>query len=81
VSAAGLANSVSLDLPSAAEDDLTGVEAAACVVCGHPPESHRLLLTSIGTYVICHEPTEDGECYRVRHSHGIRFGACRRGSS
>ncbi len=81
MSAAVLVNSMSLDLPSAAGDDLTGIETAACVVCGHPEESHRLLLTSMGTYVICHEPTEDGECYRVRHSQGIRFGACRRGSS
>jgi hypothetical protein len=81
VSAGVLVNSVSLDLPSAAGDDLTGIETAACDVCGHPQEAHRLLLTSIGTYVICHEPTEDGECYRVRHSQGIRFGACRRGSS
>jgi hypothetical protein len=66
------------DLSPGAEFDRAGIEVDSCVVCGHPEGAHQLLLTPTVTYEICHESTEDGECYRVRHSHGIPFGACRR---
>ena len=66
--------------PTAALDPVaTGV--GSCAVCGHPEEAHELLLTSTICWVICHESTEDGECFRVRHARGIAFGACRRDPS
>lgn len=78
MSVAALAESSSLVLHPVSGHDLTGIETGPCIACGHPEEAHQLLLTATVTYVICHEPTEDGECYRVRHSQGIAFGACRR---
>ncbi len=53
-------------------------EQGTCDSCGHPKSAHELLLTATHSYVICHERTGDGECFRVRHSRGIAFGACRR---
>ena len=61
--------------------DPVGIESDSCAVCGHPEESHELLLTSTICWVICHETTGDGECFRVRHARGIAFGACRRDSA
>lgn len=59
-----------------------GIRAAcnpdSCPACGHPEFLHETLLTSLASFVICHEETEYGECYRVRHSEGVPFGACRR---
>ena len=81
MSAAALAESPALGLPFPSTDEHAGIESGACPVCGHPEEVHELLLTSTGSYVICHEQTDDGECFRVRHSLGIRFGACRRVSA
>ena len=81
MSAAVLAESPRLDLPWPSTDEFAGIETAACPVCDHPEEAHQLLLSPAGSYVICHEPTDDGECFRVRHSLGIRFGACRRVSA
>ncbi len=52
--------------------------ADSCPSCGHPEFLHEPLLTSLATFLICHEETENGECYRVRHSEGVPFGACRR---
>ena len=78
MSAAAIAQSAGLDLPLPSVLDLAGSEDSSCAVCGHPEESHELLLTSTVSYVICHERTDDGECFRVRHSQGIAFGACRR---
>jgi hypothetical protein len=78
VSEAALAGSLSSDSSPTAEDDQVGIEVDSCVICGHPEGAHQLLLTPTVAYVICHESTEDGECYRVRHSRGIPFGACRR---
>lgn len=78
MSAAAIAQSAGLDLPLPSVLDLAGLEDSSCAICGHPEESHELLLTSTVSYVICHEQTDDGECFRVRHSQGIAFGACRR---
>jgi hypothetical protein len=50
----------------------------ACPACGHSEFLHETILTSSGSFVICHEETEHGECFRVRHSEGIPFGACQR---
>jgi hypothetical protein len=50
----------------------------ACPACGHSEFLHETILTSSGSFVICHEETERGECFRVRHSEGIPFGACQR---
>ena len=81
MSAAALAESPRLGLPWPPTDDSEGIEIAACPVCYHPEDAHQLLLSPSGSYVICHEQTDDGECFRVRHSLGIRFGACRRVSA
>ncbi len=78
MSAVVLAGSPALGLPFPSTDELAGIESGACPVCGHSEEVHQLLLSPAGSYVICHERTEDGECFRVRHSLGISFGACRR---
>jgi len=78
VSAVAMAAPLSSDLSPTAEYDRAGIEVDSCVACGHPEAAHQLLLTPTVTYEICHESTEDGECYRVRHSLGIPFGACRR---
>ena len=78
MSAVAIAETVRFDLPRASAQDPAGVEAETCAVCGHPEEVHELLLTSTTSWVICHESTEEGECYRVRHSQGVAFGACRR---
>lgn len=53
-------------------------EPRECPECHHAEFLHETLLTSIGTFDVCHELTDDGECFRVRHSQGIPFGACRR---
>lgn len=50
----------------------------ACPACGHSEFLHETILTFSGSFVICHEETEHGECFRVRHSEGIPFGACQR---
>ena len=50
----------------------------ACPACGHSGFLHETILTFSGSFVICHEETERGECFRVRHSEGIPFGAWRR---
>ena len=81
MSAAVLAESPRLGPPWPSTDESEGTETAACPVCDHPEEAHQLLLSPAGSYVICHEQTDDGECFRVRHSLGIRFGACRRVSA
>ena len=52
--------------------------SGACPACGHSEFLHETILTSTGSFVICHEETEHGECFRVRHSEGIPFGACQR---
>ena len=80
MSAAAMVARLSSDLSPTAEYDQAGTEVDSCVACGHPEGSHQLFLTPTVTYEICHESTEDGECYRVRHSRGIPFGACRRQS-
>jgi hypothetical protein len=77
VSAAALAQVMDLDSPTWAGEASFG-EVDSCPSCGHPESVHRLLLTPFGSFVICHEPTESGECFRVRHAGGIPFGACRR---
>lgn len=81
MSAAVLAAPTRFDPPSESTLDPAGIESGACAVCGHREEVHRLLLSPAGSYVICHERTDDGECFRVRHSLGIRFGACRTASA
>ncbi len=81
MSAAVLAESSGFCLPCPSADESEGIEIAACPVCKHPEGTHQLLLSPAGSYVICHEQTDDGECFRVRHSLGIRFGACRRVSA
>lgn len=81
MSAAVLAESPRLGSLVPSTDESEGIEAATCPVCDHPADAHQLLLSPAGSYVICHEPTDDGECFRVRHSLGIRFGACRRVSA
>ena len=78
MSAASLAELPKFDEPSASALDPVRIEADSCAVCGHPQEVHELLLTSSLSWVICHERTVEGECFRVRHSKGIAFGACRR---
>jgi hypothetical protein len=78
VSAAVLAESPSASVSRTAPLVPVGIESGSCAVCGHTEGSHELLLTSTICWVICHEPTEDGECFRVRHARGIAFGACRR---
>ena len=78
MSAMALAESPSSGLSLTVDHDRVGIEVDSCGVCGHPEGVHQLLLTSAVSYVVCHEPTDDGECYRVRHSLGIAFGACRR---
>ena len=78
MSAVAIAELSKFDEPSASAFDPVRVEAGSCVVCGHPEEVHELLLTSSLSWVICHERTVEGECFRVRHSKGIAFGACRR---
>lgn len=50
----------------------------ACPACGHSEFLHQTVLTSFGSFVICHEETGDGECFRVRRAEGIPLGACRR---
>ena len=80
MSAAVLAAPARFDLPSETTPDPAGTESGACAACGHPEEVHQLLLSPVGSFVICHEQTDDGECFRVRHSLGIRFGACRTAS-
>ena len=78
MSAVSMAAPLSSGFSPAAEFGQAAIEVDSCVVCGHPEGAHQLLLTPTVTYEICHESTEDGECYRVRHSLGIPFGACRR---
>jgi len=78
VSAVAIARPLSSHLSPMSDHDQVSSEVGLCAVCGHSEEVHQLLLTPAVTYVICHESTEDGECYRVRHSRGIPFGACRR---
>ena len=53
-------------------------EVDSCAACGHSQDAHETVLTPETSFVICHEPTRHGECYRVRHSEGIPFGACQR---
>ena len=81
MSAAAVAQSPRFGLPWPSNEESEGIEAGVCPVCDHPEGAHQLLLSPAGSYVICHEQTDDGECFRVRHSQGIRFAACRRGSS
>jgi hypothetical protein len=78
VSATALAESLSASVSPTPSLDPVGIESDSCAVCGHHEESHELLLTSTICWVICHESTEDGECFRVRHAQGVAFGACRR---
>ena len=78
MSAAVLAESLSASVSATSSLDPVGIGSDSCAVCGHPEEVHELLLTSTICWVICHESTEDGECFRVRHARGIAFGACRR---
>jgi hypothetical protein len=78
VSAAALGESPYHSLTSTRALEPVDLEIGACIICGHPKEAHELLLTSAISWVICHESTEDGECFRVRHARGIAFGACRR---
>ena len=77
MSAAAIAELPKLDDSSVYSLDPTILGIGSCVVCGHPEDVHEVLLTSRGPYVICHERTDDGECFRVRHSLGIALGACR----
>ena len=81
MSAAAVSAPVRFDLPSESAPDPSGIESGACAACGHREEVHQLLLSPAGSFVICHERTDDGECFRVRHSLGIRFGACRPASA
>ena len=81
MSAAVLAESLNGGISPTSSLDSAAIESDSCAVCGHPEESHELLLTSTICWVICHETTEDGECFRVRHARGIAFGACRRDSA
>ena len=81
MSAAVLADSPKLGSPWPSTDESEDIVTAACPVCGHPEGAHQLLLSPAVSYVICHEPTDGGECFRVRHSLGIWFGACRRVSA
>ncbi|MGP8077220.1 MAG: hypothetical protein ACLP78_00890 [Thermoplasmata archaeon] len=53
-------------------------EAGVCSACGHSEGVHEMLLTSTVSWLICHESTDEGECFRARHARGIAFGACRR---
>lgn len=53
-------------------------QPGSCLACGHPEYLHEALLTSVASFLICHERTEFGECYRVRRSEGMPFGACER---
>jgi len=78
MSAAAIAELPKFDEPSASAFDSVSVEADGCAACGHSEDVHELLLTSTFSYVICHERTDDGECFRVRHAQGIELGACRR---
>jgi hypothetical protein len=78
MSAAVTAELPKFDEPSASALDPIDIQSRGCAVCGHSEEVHELLLTSTFSYVICHERTDDGECYRVRHSLGVVLGACRR---
>ena len=73
MSAAVLGASRSHGLPPTSEPDQVDGKTGSCPVCGHPEGLHELLLTSTICWVICHEPTEDGECFRVRHARGIAF--------
>jgi hypothetical protein len=77
VSSVALAQVADLDSPPWASE-ASDIEVDSCPSCGHPGSVHRLLLTPFASFVICHEPTESGECFRVRHAEGIPFGACRR---
>jgi hypothetical protein len=78
VSAAALGESPYLGLTPIRALEPVDIESGSCALCGHPEEAHELLLTSAISWVICHEPTDQGECFRVRHARGIAFGACRR---
>lgn len=60
------------------DQQFVGYEVDSCSACGHSESAHELFLTSTVSWMICRESTESGECYRVRHSEGIPFGACRR---
>jgi hypothetical protein len=77
MSAVAVADTPALGFPTLGQDSIDD-EVDSCLSCGHPESAHELLLTSTISWVICHESTESGECYRVRHSEGIPFGACRR---
>ncbi len=60
-------------------DQVDAIQSSdACSACGHSEFLHETILTSTGSFVICHDETEHGECFRVRHSEGIPFGACQR---
>jgi hypothetical protein len=72
VSAAALAQSPPTGVSPTSALDPAGIESDSCAVCGHVEEAHELLLTSTVCWVICHEATEDGECFRVRHALGIQ---------
>ena len=78
MSAAALGESPYHRLTSTRALESVDIESGSCAICGHPEEAHELLLTSAISWVICHEPTDQGECFRVRHARGIAFGACRR---
>jgi hypothetical protein len=77
MSVAALTQGADFDSPPWAVEDCYS-EVDSCPFCGHPESVHRLLLTPFVSFVICHEPTGSGECFRVRHAAGIPFGACRR---
>jgi hypothetical protein len=77
VSAMALAESQSPGFPPFGQNSVCD-EPGLCPACGHSEVAHELLLTSTISWVICHESTEEGECFRVRHAEGIPFGACRR---
>ena len=77
MSAVALALASDLDSPPWACEESYG-EADSCPSCGHAESAHKILLTPTISFVICHEPTESGECFRVRHAEGVPFGACRR---
>jgi hypothetical protein len=53
-------------------------QADVCSACGHSGSVHEILLTSTVSGLICHESTDEGECFRARHARGIAFGACQR---
>jgi hypothetical protein len=72
-----LAEAADIDSPPWASEASYG-EVDSCPSCGHHESAHRLLLTPTVSFVICHEPTGSGECFRVRHAEGIPFGACGR---